>query len=149
MSESILADAPQTGTARAETVMTTYLSEVVGKGRLDLIPEFTAADFVDHTQPELRGPDALTAHVQKFCGNIPDLEVEVVHVIANDHAAVGMWRWRGTPTDPIWGVSASGERVRPTVIASLFHFRDGMLVEYRPFVDAVEILGQIAGSSEA
>ena len=130
--------------ARAKEIMSTYLNDVVGKGNVDLIAEFTAAEFVDHTQPELRGPAALMAHVQGFRGNIPDLRVEVVDIAATDDAAFGIWRWHGTPIAPVWGKSAGGETIVPSLIGSYFRFDDDMLVEYRPFVDAVDVLGQLA-----
>ena len=124
-------------------VMELYLKKVVAQRNLDLIPSFTADDMVDHTQPGLTGPAALDAHVRMFCGNIPDLQVEVVEVIATDDAALGVWRWSGTPTQPIWGSSPTGKPVIPRLIASLFKFRDGQLVEYRAFTDAMEIIGQL------
>ena len=133
----------QAATLRAETVMRTYLTDVVGKLNLSLIPEFTAPDMVDHTQPSLRGPEALAAHVRTFTGNIPDLEVEVVQVFAGDDFAIGIWRWTGTPNQPIWGRSASGKPVTPTLIASIFQFKDGMLTDYRPYVDAMEMINQL------
>ena len=143
MSEPVRSNSKQAGASRNAAVMTTYLAEVVGKGKVDLIPEFTAADMVDHTQPSLRGPAALEAHVRTFTGNIPDLEVEVVDVLAGEDFAVGIWRWTGTPNDPIWGRSASGQPVTPTLIASIFYFKDGMLTEYRPYVDAMEMINQL------
>ena len=129
---------------RSEEVMHSYLTEVVGGGNLAPIQEFTAADMIDHTQPELRGPQALEAHVRQFRGNMPDLEVEVIHIAATDDIAIGVWRWAGTPSEPIWGHAASGSPIKPSLIASIFYFKNDMLVEYRPFVDAVEILGQIS-----
>ena len=132
------------GTPQTESVMQTYLTEVVGNQKFDLIPEFTAAEMVDHTQPELRGPDALIAHARTFCGNIPDLKVEVLNVFGTDDMAVGIWRWHGTPTQPVWGRGVSCKPVIPNLVASVFRFEDGMLVEYRPFVDAMEIFAQLA-----
>ena len=96
MSEAIRASEE----ARPAAVMRTYLTEVVGGGNLDLIAEFTAPDMVDHTQPSLRGPAALKAHVQLFCGNIPDLQVEVLEIIATADAAVG------------YGVGMARQRIR-------------------------------------
>jgi predicted ester cyclase len=130
--------------ARSEEIMTTYLTDVVANGNVGLIPGFTAAEFVDHTQPELRGPAALTAHVENFRGNIPDLQVEVVNVSANENSAFGIWRWHGTPVEPMWGKSPSGELIVPSLIGSYFRFDNDMLVEYRAFLDAMDVLGQLA-----
>ena len=56
--------------ARAREIMTVYLSDVVGNGQIDLIDNFTAPTFLDHTQTELKGPQALRAHVETFRSNI-------------------------------------------------------------------------------
>jgi len=128
-------------TDRTEEVMRTYLSQVLGERRFDLISTFVAPDMVDHTQ-SIRGPEALDAHARGFCANIPDVTIEVVDVIATDDAAVGVWRWSGTPGQPM-GVSANGSDIYPHLVASIFKFRDGMLVDYRPFVDAMEVRSQV------
>ena len=130
--------------SRAMEVMSTYLTDVVGKGEISLIAGFTAADFVDHTQPQLRGPAALTAHVETFRGNIPDLRVEVIGISANDDTAFGIWRWQGTPIDAVWGKSAGGETIVPRLIGSYFRYGNDMLVEYQPFIDAMDVLGQLS-----
>jgi len=132
----------KSSTVRTEAVMRRYLTEVLGQRKFELIPEFVADDMVDHTQT-IRGPAALDAHARGFCANIPDVEIEVVQIFATDDAAIGVWRWQGTPIHPM-GVSASGKAIYPTHIASIFQFRDGMLVDYRPFVDAVDVSSQIS-----
>ncbi len=127
--------------ARAEQVMRTYLTEVVAQQRYELIPEFAAEDMIDHTQ-SIRGPAALDAHARGFCENLPDLKVEVVEIFATEDIAVGIWRWSGTPIEP-HGISRSGKVIKPDFVASMFRFKDGMLVEYRPWIDAVDMLAQI------
>ncbi len=133
--------------ARTEEVMRRYLTEVLGEQKFELIPDFVAEDMVDHTQA-MRGPAALDAHARGFCGNIPDLEIEVKQIFATDDAAIGVWRWRGTPTHPM-GVSANGNPINPQHIASIFQFKDGMLSDYRPFVDAVNVAMQIAAPAKS
>ena len=127
--------------SRTEEVMRRYLTEVLGERKFGLIPDFVADDMVDHTQT-IGGPAALDAHARGFCANIPDVEIEVVQIIATDDAAVGVWRWRGIPNEPM-GVSSSGGPIYPHLVASIFLFRDGMLVDYRPFVDAMEVRSQV------
>ena len=130
--------------ARASEIMSIYLNDVVGQGAVDLIPDFTGESFVDHTQPGLQGPAALTAHVEAFRGNIPDLRVEVVAISADDHSAFGIWRWSGTPTTPVWGSTPSGDVFVPSLIGSYFRFENNMLVEYQPFIDAMNVISQLS-----
>jgi len=129
------------GKERTEEVMRLYLGEVLGKRRFELIPEFTALDMVDHTS-QLLGPAALDAHARGFCSNIPDAQIEIEIVFATDDASIGIWRWQGTPQQHM-GVSADGKVIYPTRVASIFQFKNLMLAEYRPFVDAVELRNQL------
>lgn len=124
-------------------IMSTYLDEVLGQRRFDLIPEIAADAMVDHTQPHLRGPAALDAHARGFCDNTPDLGIEVLRIIATDDTALGIWRWHGEPTHPS-AVSTSGSPVAPRLIASLFDISNGKITEYRAFVDAVDVFTQLA-----
>jgi predicted ester cyclase len=129
------------GKERTEEIMRLYLGEVLGKRRFELIPDFTAADMVDHTS-QLSGPAALDAHARGFCSNIPDAQIEIEIVFATDDASIGIWRWQGTPQQHM-GVSADGRPIYPTRVASIFQFKNSMLSDYRPFVDAVELRNQL------
>lgn len=127
---------------RTEEVMRLYLGEVLGKRRFELIPDFTALDMVDHTS-HLLGPAALDAHARGFCSNISDAQIEIETVFATEDASIGIWRWQGTPQQHM-GVSAGGKVIYPTRVASIFQFKNSMLSEYRPFVDAVELRNQLS-----
>ena len=129
---------------RAREIMSVYLSDVVGNGQIDLIDNFTAPTFWDHTQTELKGPEALRAHVETFRSNIKHLKVEVVGISASNVAAFGIWRWEGEPIDDIWGRTSQDEMIVPRLIGSLFHIENEMLVEYQPFLDAMDMLGQVS-----
>ena len=124
-------------------IMSTYLEEVLGQRRFDLIPGIVADDLIDHTQPHLRGSEALVAHARGFCDNTPDLRIEVLRIIATDDTALGIWRWYGDPERPS-AVSKSGAPVIPRLIASLFDISNGKITEYRAFVDAVDVFTQLA-----
>lgn len=114
---------------RSAQVMRTYLEEAVAKGNFSVIDEFTAEDFIDHSQPDNRGPAALLAHVSGFRETFPDVEVDVQHVIASDDQAVGIWRMKATHANPFIGVPATSKTLEFTV-TSIFSFRDEKLVDY-------------------
>jgi predicted ester cyclase len=133
----------QTTTDRTRELMEIYLGEVLSQRAFDRIPEIAADDMIDHTQPSARGPAALDAHARGFCDNIPDLEIEIVKIFATEDTVVGIWRWHGQPKVP-HGVSAKGSPVAPRLICSVFEAQDGKIRDYRAFVDAVDILSQIA-----
>ncbi len=133
-------------TERCESVMRTYLTEVIGNQRLDLIPSFTADDMYDHTQQELSGPAALEAHVRFFSDNIKNLKVDVLEVLAAEDFAVGIWEWSGETINPM-GLNHSGEPIMPTHVASIFKFKNDMLVHYQPYLDAISLLTQVGAET--
>jgi steroid delta-isomerase-like uncharacterized protein len=113
---------------RSAEVMRTYLEEVVGKRRYELIPQLAAEDMIDHTQP-VRGRQGLVNHVQNFHRTFPDVTIEVRRIIASDDEVVGVWRLKGTHSQELFGVPATGKTLEFDV-ASIFKLRDGMLVDY-------------------
>jgi steroid delta-isomerase-like uncharacterized protein len=121
---------------RSAEVMRTYLEEVVGKRRYGLIPRLAAEDMIDHSQP-VRGRQGLVNHVQNFHRTFPDVTIEVKRIIASDDEVVGVWRLKGTHSQELFGVAATGKTLEFDVV-SLFKLRDGMLVDYSLVAGALE-----------
>ena len=82
------------GVERSAEVMRTYLEEVLGNRRFELIPDFVDQEMLDHATG-MRGPDALHTHATGFCDNIPDVEIEMEDIFATEDAAFGIWSWKG------------------------------------------------------
>lgn len=127
---------------RSTEVMATYLGEVLGKRRFDLIPEFVDDEMLDHATG-MRGPSALHAHATGFCENIPGVEIEVESIVATKDAAFGIWNWKGEPLQSM-GNSENGNPVFPQRVLSVFKLSGGMLIEYEAFVDAGQVRAQIS-----
>ncbi len=126
---------------RSETVMRRYLTEVVAQGKYELIAELAAEDMVDHTQT-IPGRAGLEHHVRGFRESRPDVEVQVERIIASDDEAVGIWTWRARHSHEMFGVPATGRSVECRV-ASVFRLKDGMLVDYEVFADALGAVRQM------
>ncbi len=131
---------------RSEEVMRRYLTEVVAQGRYELIEELAAEDMVDHTQTT-PGRAGLEHHVRGFRESRPDVEVHVERIIASDDEAVGIWTWRATHSHQMFGVQATGRTVERRV-ASVFRLKDGMLVDYEVFADALATVRQMGAKIE-
>ena len=127
---------------RSTEVMATYLGEVLGNRRFELIPSFVDEEMLDHATG-MRGPSALHAHASGFCDNIPGVEIEIENITATDDAAFGIWSWTGEPVQAM-GMSSSGNPVFPRRVLSVFRLRDGMLIDYEAFVDAGQVRAQIS-----
>lgn len=118
---------------RSEQVMRRYLNEVVIAKNLEVIDEIAAEDMWDHTQSE-PGRNGLVEHVRGFHRLIPNVEIEVSEIIADDCKVVGIWNWRGNPVTDFLGIPAGREVVAQ--VASLFRLRDGLLADYSLMVTA-------------
>ncbi len=129
---------------RNAEVMRRYLEEVVGEGKLELIPELAAEDMEDHSS-DIPGRAGLEAHVTGFRRCIPDVEVTVQRVIASSDEVVGVWRMRGTHSAELFGVPATGRALDITV-ASIFKMRDGKIVDYMVVSGALRAVQQMGVS---
>ena len=114
---------------RSTEVMATYLGEVLGNRRFELIPSFVDEEMLDHATG--------------FCDNIPGVEIEIENITATEDAAFGIWNWKGEPNQPM-GTSSNGNPIFPQRVLSVFRLRDGMLIDYEAFVDAGQVRAQIS-----
>jgi len=121
--------------ARSEEVMRTYLAEVVGKRRYELIPQLAAEDMIDHTQP-VKGRQGLVNHVTNFHRTFPDVTVQIKRIVAGENDAVGWWSLKGTHSQELFGQQGSGKLLEFDVV-SFFRLKDGMLVDYALVADAL------------
>ncbi len=88
---------------RCEEVMRRYLSEVLGARRLTVISEIASEDMFDHTQPK-PGREGLERHAGGFLAAIPNVQIVIDHIVADENTVVGIWTWCGTPVVEFFGV---------------------------------------------
>ena len=115
------------GRERCEEIMRRYLNEVLIEGKLEVIKEIAAEDMWDHSQPK-PGREGLETHAGGFLRFIPDVQITVNHIIADEDMVVGIWTWRGNPVGDFAGIP-QGREIECRV-ASVFKIRDGLLADY-------------------
>lgn len=118
--------------------MRTYLENVVGEGRLDLIDELADPDMVDEANQAFGGPpgrQGLVEHVVGFRRNVGHLEVTIDKVIGNEREVMGWWSFTGTHDGPWLGRTPTGEPISGTVF-SFFELVDGRIGRYRVWMHA-------------
>lgn len=114
-------------------VMHTYLVEVGGNGRIELIDELAHPDMVDEANQAFGGPPGragLVAHVVGFRRNVTDLEIDVRRIVASDDEVMAWWSFTGTLSGPWLGRAPTGQRFGATVF-SFFELADGLISRYR------------------
>jgi len=112
--------------------MRTYLTEVVAKGKVELLADIAAEDMTDQTAIAAGwgpGRSGLERHVRYFRASLLDLQITVERVIAADDEVVGVWRVRGTHAAELFGVPPTGKSIEWTN-ASIFRLRDGKIIDY-------------------
>jgi steroid delta-isomerase-like uncharacterized protein len=121
------------------------IEEVFNKGRLDLIGELVAPEFVGHDPAlpqDIAGPDGQREVVSGYRAAFPDLEVTIDDQIAEGDRVVTRWTARGTHTGDLWGIPGTGKQVTVTG-TSIDRNQDGRIVETWSHWDALGLMQQL------
>jgi steroid delta-isomerase-like uncharacterized protein len=105
------------------------VEEVLGLGRLALLPALVASDYVGHFRlGDHYGPEGFRIDVATYRTALPDLAVTLEDLLADGDRVVRRYTVRGTYHGPFPGAPASG---RPIVLRAIAIDRliDGRLVE--------------------
>lgn len=119
-------------------LMRTYLEDVVGRGRLELIEQLADPAMVDEANEAFGGPPGragLLAHVKGFRRHVTELRVEVRRIVAGDDTVMAWWSFTGLHSGPWLGRPPSGKPIRGSVF-SFFDLVDGRIGRYRLFMVA-------------
>ena len=119
--------------------------EIWTGGRLDLVDELVAEDFVDHIEiPGLDavGRDRYRASVILIRDAFPDYEEEIVMTVAEGDLAVSFVRSTGTHRGVFHGIEPTGRRVEWQSIGAL-RFKDGQAAERWGIGDSLTLMTQL------
>jgi steroid delta-isomerase-like uncharacterized protein len=127
-----------------KTKVRRLVDEAESGGRLDVVDELLAEDFVDHTPlpgipPTREGVKMLFAGLRAA---FPDLHVTISEQIAEDDRVATRKTFRGTHQGDFLGVPASGRPVEFEVI-DILTFENGKISEHRVVVDQLGLLRQL------
>jgi len=118
--------------------------EIWTQGKLDVIDEVIAADFVGEspTDGEFRGPAGFRQLVERYHSAFSNVEMRVDTVVAERDTVAVRWTARGTHTGELMGIAPTGKDV--TVEGVQFdRVRDGKIVESHGLFDALGMLQQL------
>lgn len=131
--------------AQLKEISRREFEQIFGQGRLDLIDETVAADYVcyDPALPDpLRGPEALKLAVRAFRAAFPDLTFVVEEQIAEADMVVTRWTATGTHLGELFGIAPTGARVTMPGI-DIERFVDDKIVECHANWDTLGLLRQL------
>jgi len=119
--------------------------EVFGQGKLELVDELLASDYVSHApgDPELsRGPEDIKRIVRTYRWAFPDLTYTVEKQVAEGDMVVTRWTARGTHQGEFMGIPPSGNTIEVSGM-SMDRFSAGKIAEDWTNWDALEMMQQL------
>jgi steroid delta-isomerase-like uncharacterized protein len=145
---SASADPPKSQGAQAaynELLGRRYFEEVWNQGKLDVLNELLAPNYVNHTPstPDPPpGPAGLKPIVQAIRQAFPDLHYEIEDLIATDEKVVMRVRMTGTHRGELFGLPATGRRVSVGQI-NIERIEQGRIVEHWRVTDELTLMRQL------
>lgn len=118
------------GGVDVEAMLRRMFDEIINQGRLEVVDELVAEDYVDHgPMGDVAGREGFKQMVAQWRGAVPDVHCEVDAVIAQGNLCGWLVRATGTHTGEGLGVPATGRRFE-TVSANIGRLRDGRAAEH-------------------
>ena len=121
-------------------VVRRLMEEVWGRGRWEVLSDLIAGTYIGHfTTGDHYGPEGARIDIHAYRRAFPDLTVTVDDLLALDDQVVRRFTLRGTYSQPIFNIRASGQPVVLRAIAVDCLAR-GKLVESWSQVDMLPLL---------
>ena len=120
------------------------IEEIWNQGKLDVIDEIFAADFILHepVAGEVRGPEGLKQFVTMNRTAFPDFQLTIEDMFAEGDKVAVRWSWTGTHKGEFMGIPPTGVQVIMTGI-SIGHFTGGKIMEAWDYGDALGLMQQL------
>jgi steroid delta-isomerase-like uncharacterized protein len=125
--------------------------EVFGQGKLELVDELLAPDYLSHApgDPELnRGRENIKEIVRAYHSAFPDIDFAVEQQVAEVDMVVTRWIARGTHRGEFMGIPPSGRRIAVSGM-SMDRISGGRIVENWNNWEALEMMRQIGAIPES
>jgi steroid delta-isomerase-like uncharacterized protein len=130
--------------AENTAIVRRFVDEVWNGGNVDAIDAIIAPDAVDHNpnpgQPP--GSEGVKWVVRAFRAGLPDLRMELEDQIAEGDTVADRWTISGTHQGELFGIPATGKRVRMAGI-DMIRVVEGKMVEHWLSVDQLGLLQQL------
>ncbi|HXZ04940.1 MAG TPA: ester cyclase [Ktedonobacteraceae bacterium] len=130
-------------TEENKSVANRWYEEVFNAGKLELIDELFAPDFVDHDPSNpIPGLDGVRQLVTMYRTAFPDLHITVEDTITEDDKVVTRFIGRGTQNGPLMNIPPTGKKVELTAI-DILRFENGKMVEHWGNQDLLGMMQQL------
>ena len=128
-----------------ERTITRYFEDVWNQGRLEVLDELLAPDYVNHSSslPDTPpGPDGVKPIVAAMRAAFPDLHYTIDQLLVADDGVAARVTLSGTHLGDFFGIPATG-RAFTTTQMNLERMRDGLICEHWRNTDELDLLRQL------
>jgi steroid delta-isomerase-like uncharacterized protein len=134
-------DGPQDG----RTIARRYFEEVWNQGKVDVLDELLAPDYVNHTPSTGHpppGPAGLKPIVLAIRGAFPDLHYTIEDVIVTADTVVIRTTMTGTHEGDLFGVPPTRRKIKVMQI-QIERIKNGRIVEHWRVTDELSLMRQL------
>jgi predicted ester cyclase len=119
------------------------IEEAYSQGKLDVLDEVMAADFVEH-QAGIMPPtvEGVKRSIVFLRSAFPDLNLTIEEIVAIGDKTWARLTGRGTHQGPMMGAAPTGRSIVVTVM-DVCRYENGKIVEHWGVADQFSMLGQI------
>jgi len=128
-----------------KTIQRRMIEEVYNKGRLDLIDDLIAPEYLGHDPAlprDIVGPPGEKELVAGYRAAFPDLRITIDEQIAENDRVVARWTARGTHTGDLWGIAGTGKDITVTG-TSVDRISGGRIIESWSNWDTLGLMQQL------
>jgi predicted ester cyclase len=118
------------------------LEEVLGKGLIEENEEIYAAEFTAHGIDRTAGREEDRQAVKMWRTAFPDLKMTVTHVVAEADMVAVRYIGEGTNTGPVFGSSATGNRIKIDGI-TIFRLKNRQITDEWTSFDMMGLMRQL------
>lgn len=137
---------------RNKELLQEYIEEVWENGNVDAAEKYLAPDYVEHQLsagiPDLEGIEAHKQNVERFLTAFPDMEFEIIELVADGDKTTQLFTVRATHEGEFMGAPATGKRAEITAVG-ITKFEDGKMVEDWSQVDVLSLMEQLGIGPDA
>jgi len=128
----------------AKAIARRLADEVWTQGKLDVIDELIAPDFVGSspTEGEFHGPDGFRQLVERYHSAFSGVEMRIERIVGEGDWVAVNWTARGTHAGELMGIAPTGREATVTGM-EFSRIHDGKLVESHGLFDALGMLQQL------
>jgi steroid delta-isomerase-like uncharacterized protein len=132
--------------SKMETVIRRYYDELFNQGRVEIVAELLAEDYVNYSpgSPTMsRGRDGVTGVVRTMRQAFPDLKYRIEDLVVSDDAVAARTTLTGTHRGDFYGLPPTGRSFEVEQM-TIEHFANGKIVAHHRVTDLQALLTQLA-----